>query len=1035
MNTEAFRKPDSILRPAPFWAINDRLDPNEVARQMADMIRVGLSGGFFHSRHGLITDYLGEEWFASMRAALQAAKEHDGYLWLYDEDLWPSGNAGGQVAGMKDEYRAATLNAILVAPDEPEPTLHEDQALRACYAIKKRDRLTLLEAEQVPLDRLESARPYERLFLVRTYQPKTGWWGGESYANLLHPEAMREFIRLTHERYYRELGEEFGKRIPGIFTDEPQVPSASNGFAWYEGLPERYREWTGRDFWRDLPYMFFDGAEARKIRLLMHRTILRQFLEAYSKPIYEWCEQHGLEHTGHYNAEDTFHGQIVCHYGGIMAHYRYQQAPGIDHLCRVAHNHLFTVKQVSSAARQLGRKRVLTEIFGVSRHTNTFEDFKWLGDYDLVLGANFFCPHLTWYSGKGRRKRDYPPNWNYQQTYWDELKPLNDYFTRVAYALTRGKASVDILLLHSIESATAARRFGVEVQGQVQENARRTPLDVPTADLRAADELDALMRKTLDAILNAGYDCDLGDEGYIEDMGRVEGDRFIIGEMGYQIVVVPPATTWRPKSYELLKQFAHNGGKVILLGELPTELDCEPAREKWLELANHPNVRSLPCAVEAIQNAIDEIAPGDFTLKGSDGKAVPMTYLQHRIDGEEHIFFIVNSDRNAGRDYVLTLKGAAGKPVLKWDAVQATCQRADVRQVGNDLRYEFSLPPCGSLLLTVGADVPNAQVEEGLPDLRQGEVIPFPPEFDFTRTDWNVLVMDRMSVSFDDGKTFGLEDYEWRVRHALAQRFGTEETLQWQPWVAIRKRLFEGKGGDIVLRYRFLSDLEQPKSYVVIEDLYKGRLTVNGHPIRWDRPEDLGWYWDKGFQMAEITSLVQRGENIVDFAVHYDFLTEVETAYVVGDFGVAMVDPFRAKLVEEPKRLKVGSWSRQGYPFYTGRMVYRAEFAAPTGKRLFLRLMRPSGTLFKVRLNGKEAGSILWRPYLLELTPLVQPDQNRLEIEVVSSLQNAWGPLHEKNGDDNLWAGPNAFQEEWFLREELNSFNYGLLGGAELVAI
>ncbi len=101
---------------------------------------------------------------------------------------------------------------------------------------------------------------------------------------------------------------------------------------------------------------------------------------------------------------------------------------------------LLTVKQVGSAARQLGRKRVLTEIFGVSRHTTTFEDFKWLGDFDLVLGANFLCPHLTLYSATGRRKRDYPPNWNYQQTYWDHLRPLNDYFTRVAHALTSGTA-------------------------------------------------------------------------------------------------------------------------------------------------------------------------------------------------------------------------------------------------------------------------------------------------------------------------------------------------------------------------------------------------------------------------------------------------------------------------------------------------------------------------------------------------------------------------------------------------------------------
>ncbi|MCS6831552.1 MAG: hypothetical protein NZ749_13040, partial [bacterium] len=276
---------------------------------------------------------------------------------------------------------------------------------------------------------------------------------------------------------------------------------------------------------------------------------------------------------------------------------------------------------------------------------------------------------------------------------------------------------------------------------------------------------------------------------------------------------------------------------------------------------------------------------------------------------------------------------------------------------------------------------------------------------------------------------------EWRVRKALAKRFGTEETLQWQPWVAIRKKLFEGKGGDIVLRYRFLSDLEQPKSYVVIEDLYRGKITVNSTPITWERKEDLGWHWDRGFQMVEVTSLVRKGENVVDFAVHYDFLTEIETAYVVGDFGVAMVDPFRGKLVEEPKRLRVGSWSTQGYPFYTGRMVYRAAFDAPAGKRVFLRLLNPSGTLFKARLNGAEAGKILWRPYVLELTPLVRAGANQLDIEVVSSLQNAWGPLHEKNGDDNLWAGPNAFQEERLLREELNSFNYGLLGEAELVVL
>lgn len=1048
MDTKGFKNPDNILRPAPFWAINSKITPDETARQMEDMMRVGLSGGFFHSRAGLITDYLGDEWFAAMEAALDVAREQDGYLWLYDEDLWPSGNAGGQVAGMKDEYRSTTLNAYLVAAGEPAPAIGPDQAVRHCYAIRSRDGLKLTEIESVPIDKLDEAIGFERLFLLRTYTAKIGWWGGESYANLLHPEAMQEFIKMTHEAYRARLGHEFGKRIPGIFTDEPQISNGSNCIAWWDGIPDVYAKWHGRDFWADLPYMFFDGPEHRKIRLVMHRTILRQFLEAYSKPIYEWCEKHGIEHTGHYMEEDSFHQQIASHCGSVMQHYRYQHAPGIDHLCRDIDSVLFTCRQVSSVARQLGRTRVLDEIFGVSRHTNTFEDFKWLGDYDLVLGANFFVPHLSWYSARGRRKRDYPPVWNYQQTYWNELRPLNDYFTRVSHALTRGKALVDVLMLQSIETATSAHRLGIALPAETKEGAHRLPADAPTEDKGAMGVYDALMRKALRAVLHAGYDSDIGEESYIEELGAVEGDRFRIGEMSYQVVVMPPAVTWRPRTFEMLKQFVANGGKVIMLGDLPTELDCEDAAQQWADFAALMNVQSLPCSTEAIQNAIDELAPSSFTLKGVDGTAYPHTYVQHRIDGDQDIFFIVNSDRTAAREYVLTLKEAADKSLTMWDPETGECWSVYGAVQGDELVFEFDLPPTGSLLLTAGE--PVEECESGI-DVDEdhececececghdhessdgGRVIVMDSEFDFERLDPNVLTMDRFSVSYDGGKTFEPEDMDYRVRRQIAERFGTKAALEWQPWVAVRKGLFNGKGGDIVLRYRFESELDKPSSFIVIEDIWKGQLFVNGAEVDTANP---GWHWDREFGKVEITEHVRKGENVVDFAVPFDFLTEVEPAYVVGDFGVAMADPLRGKIVAEPDKLKVGSWTTQGYPFYSGRMVYKAEIDMEHDETALLRLIRPSGTLYKVRLDGKDAGSILWRPWELALPSPSESGPATIEIEVVSSLQNSWGPLHEKDGDDNMWVGPEAFENESMLREQINLFNYGLLGGAEIVVV
>ncbi|MEN6357998.1 MAG: hypothetical protein ABFD83_13050 [Armatimonadota bacterium] len=1041
MDKKGFVNPDNILRPAPFWAINSAISPEEAARQITDMISVGLSGGFFHSRHGLLTDYMSDEWFEAMRAALKAAKDNGGYLWLYDEDLWPSGNAGGQVAGKKDEYRATHLLACLVAAGEDAPELNDDQIIKYCYAIKCRKRLNLNDFESVPLDKIDGCREYERLFMIRSYAPKTGWWSGESYSNLLNPEAMREFINLTHEVYAKELGEDFGKTIPGIFTDEPQLAYSPTSLPWYDGIPELYGKWMGRDFESDLPFLFFDGAQSRKIRLLVNRAINRQFLEAYSKQLFDWCDEHGIEHTGHYVPEDSIQDQIKYNAGSIMGHYRYQHAPGIDHLCRqvkgfkYGEGMLLTVKQVSSAARQLGRKRVLDEIFGVSRHTNTFEDFKWLGDFDLALGANFFVPHLTWYSAKGRRKRDYPPVWNYQQTYWHELNPLNDYFSRVAYALTRGEAAVDIVMLHPVDSATAARRIGVEARACAAGNTQRVPLDLPTEDLHVAEELDGYLRKSLDAILATGHDCDLGDEGYIEDMGRVSGDSFAIGEMSYKLVVVPPSTTWRPKTFELLKKYNANGGKIVILGQLPTELDCEDAGDQWEELAGRPNVWALPCSTREIQEAIAEIAPSSCTITDMDGRFVPDTYVHRRSDSDQEIVFIVNSSRDDARSYILTFKNAAGKQLAEWDALTGECETAEPLELGNDLRAEISLPPCGSLLLTLGGQIEPCEISdeeyEGHEHDESVSMTVLDGEFDFQRCEDNVLVLDRISVSYDGGKSFEPEDLEYRVRKSIADHFGTTPALEWQPWVAIRKHLFDDKGGKIVLRYKFTSDLNKPKSFAVIEDIEKGSLTVNGTAVDL---ADKSWHWDRAFGKVEITQLVKQGDNVMDFALDYNFLTEVEPAYIVGDFGVELVDALRGKIVAEPSKLKAGTWTDQGYPFYTGRMIYKTEFFAEKNANVFVRLVRPSGSLYKVRVNGKEAGEILWRPYEIDLTGFVRSGKNLLEIEVVSSLQNAWGPLHEQIGDDNSWCSPEAFEDDNILREQINVFPYGLLGGIEIVS-
>ncbi|HAH88280.1 MAG TPA: hypothetical protein DCL60_13015 [Armatimonadetes bacterium] len=1047
MDPQKFTNPENLLRPAPFWAINDSITPEETARQMGDLIEKGFSGGFFHSRHGLTTDYMSEEWLQAMESALKVAKEKNGYLWLYDEDLWPSGNAGGQVAGMKDEYRAAMLEAEFI-PSGAQPMPDGEDKPVAAYILIGRDGPAIKSAKKICLDEVSKHADSDRLIFRRHYDAKIGWWSGESYANLLNPKAVRRFINLTHEGYKKRFHGDFGGRIPGIFTDEPQIRMGHSAIPWWDGIPAIYAEWQKRNFWQDIPYLFFDGPEARKIRLLTHRTILRQFVLSFTKQIFDWCEANHLISTGHVNAEDTLRDQISYHCGGVMAHYRYMQMPGIDHLCRQiegVNGHglpmLLTVKQASSAARQLGRKHVLTEIFGVSRHTSTFEDFKWIGDFNLVLGANFFCPHLSLYSAKGRRKKDYPPNWNYQQTYWKDMRFLTDYFTRISQMLSSGAAMPDALILHPVESAAAGHRFGwsANMPGADRysrmEPGRLIPADLPESDFAQADYLDRMFRRTVEAAMNAGYDCDLGDEGFLEDMGRVEDGRFVVGQMSYSAVVIPPASTWRPSTYALLKEFAEAGGRVIMLGKLPTELDCEADAHKWRHLAMLPGVSSIPSSARQLQDALDKAVPRTFSLRDTEGSPVPKTYVQHRIDGMQEIFFIANSDRNRSHNYEFILFGGADTPIAVWNPVDGSRERIEPLAADGDARYRFTLHPSGSLLLVTGQGAADGAASASRPaDLSQGKVTPLGVNWNFCRSEENVLVMDRISASIDGGKTWWPEDMEWRVRRRLAEHFGTEESLQWQPWVAIRKGIMNGRGGDIILRYTFASAVNRPKSaYLVIEDIQKGRVSVNGTNIE---TVGAGWHWDRGFGKVKITNLVEKGINTIDFSVNFNFLTLVEPAYIVGDFGVCLQTPYKGVLSSEPEMLKNGSWQEQGYPFYSGRMIYSTEVDIPADeKKRFLRLLRPSGILYKIQVNGETAGNLLWRPWEVELTSFLKLGRNKLSIEVVSSRQNTLGPLHEREGDDNIWCGPNSFYEESVLRDELSLFDYGLLGGAELVVL
>ena len=97
LTEELFRNPTKEYRGAPFWSWNCRLDQEELLRQIDILHEMGFGGFHIHVRVGLDTPYLGKEYMDLIAVCAEKARKLGMTLWLYDEDRWPSGTAGGTV--------------------------------------------------------------------------------------------------------------------------------------------------------------------------------------------------------------------------------------------------------------------------------------------------------------------------------------------------------------------------------------------------------------------------------------------------------------------------------------------------------------------------------------------------------------------------------------------------------------------------------------------------------------------------------------------------------------------------------------------------------------------------------------------------------------------------------------------------------------------------------------------------------------------------------------------------------------------------
>lgn len=324
ISEELFRNPSCEYRGVPFWAWNGRLDRDRLTEQIQVFKKMGLGGFHMHVRTGMDSPYLEEEFMDSVRHCIGKAGEMDMLAWLYDEDRWPSGTAGGRVTAGRPEYARKSLlfttkpyeECAFPSPAVPEPgrgqenIRQENGKLLAVYDILL-DEDGRLEGAY----RVEKEEPVEegavRWYAYMEYASADPWFNNQAYVDTLNPEAIAEFVRITHEAYARNVREHFGKLVPAIFTDEPQfTPRGCLDFAgeakdiflpWTTSLLEAYRQAYGEELLDALPELFWERGDGllSTDRWRFQNLVTDLFVESYCEQIGSWCREHGLYLTGH----------------------------------------------------------------------------------------------------------------------------------------------------------------------------------------------------------------------------------------------------------------------------------------------------------------------------------------------------------------------------------------------------------------------------------------------------------------------------------------------------------------------------------------------------------------------------------------------------------------------------------------------------------------------------------------------------------------------------------------------------------------
>lgn len=566
-------------------------------------------------------------WWRDMDRVIDECAKRGMKVWILDDKHFPTGYANGLIAAKYPDRRQWLLSerhvdvmgpmagaSLLVGEPSPEePLVHVYAQKRLPGTDDQR-----LDGESVCLDAFvkngmlcwDVPDGCWRVFILS----KSRNGGTPDYIDLITAESAAVQIEAVYEPHYAHYARFFGNVIAGFFSDEPHFGNnlvrphlIDHGMYEYrigqEGLAlpfnDRVLEMMGDELGEDaasfLGELWYESAHSHLTRLAYMNAITRLYRDCFSRPVGDWCRAHGVEYIGHIIEDMNAHGRMGYGSGHYFRALDGQDMGGIDIVLHQVmpgfadYMHSSTTaggaaspaffdyvlgKLGASISHQVPRMkgRAMCEVFGAYGWGEDATMMKWLMDFLLVRGINYFVPHAF---SPDYPDPDCPPHFGAEghDPQFEGFCAIMGYVNKMAHLLSGGRHIASAALLYHAE-----------------------------AEWMSAYGKAMLMQVPARVLYDAHIDYDIVPADVLLEGAHVADGRLCIGDETFVALVVPAAEYLPAPLVTRLGELRAQGLEVLFAGGVPSGIAAEATP-----------VADLPARIRAMGGG-DVAVDGDFPL-------------------------------------------------------------------------------------------------------------------------------------------------------------------------------------------------------------------------------------------------------------------------------------------------------------------------------------------------------------------------------------------------------------------------------------